>query len=335
MRKIAIFIVVATLSLAGWYFFSLRPVDPADDARRPVTISKGLSVSGIAGLLEEKGVIRSARAFSLYARIHGDQSALQAGDFILHPSMSVPEVIDALRRGFSEEVKITIPEGYTVKDIDELLTKKELTQPGEFVTCVQTCDLGEFAFLPTATKNLAPRGGHLEGYLFPDTYYVVREGVTPKSFLVRLLGTFRTRVVDGFAVDLKDAKRSLHEIVTMASLIEEETRTDDERPVVAGILWKRLDAKQGLGVDATVRYILEKPSAAITAKDLDVDSPYNLRKYRGLPPGPIANPGLSSIKAALHPEDSPYWYYLHGNDGVIHYAETNDEHNKNKALYLR
>src|SRR3989338_4814590 len=189
VKKLLFILVLIFVAVFGWYTYSLRPVDAADSARRPVTITKGLSVSGIAALLEEKGVIRSARAFSLFARLHGAQTSLQAGDFVLHPSMSVPEVIDALRRGFSEEVKITIPEGYTVKDIDDLLTKKELTQPGEFVTCAQTCDLGEFAFLPVAAKGLAPRGGHLEGYLFPDTYYVVRDGFTSKSFLVRLLGT--------------------------------------------------------------------------------------------------------------------------------------------------
>jgi UPF0755 protein len=291
-----------------------------------------MSVGDVASILEDKGVIRSARAFSLYARFHG--STVQAGDFILQPSLTIEEIFATLSKGFSEEVKITIPEGYTVKDIDALLVKLGLTKDGEFLACAQTCNLTGFSFLPQGAA-LAKRGGKVEGYLFPDTYFVVRDGFTPEKFLIRLLGNFRKRVIDGLADDLRKSSRSLTQIVTMASLIEEESRNNEERPVVAGILWKRFDANQGLGVDATVRYIVDKPTAAITLKDLDIDSPYNLRKYRGLPPGPIANAGIDSIKAALTPRASAYWYYLHDSKGVIHYAETNDQHNRNKALYLQ
>ena len=333
MKKLLIFVIFLVVLGYAWYAFSLRPVDPGSDVRRSVSIEKGMSVQSIAELLEAKDIIRSARAFTIYARLHGDQSLLQAGDFILRASMNVPEVIDTLKKGFSEEVTITIPEGFTVKDIDVLLTEKELIMAGEFTTCAQSCDLTGFGFLAQGA-DLAKRGGRVEGYLFPDTYFVIRDGFTAEKFMLRLLGTFRTRVIDGLAEDLKTSKRSLHEVITMASLVEEETRTDDERTMVSGILWKRFDAAQGLGVDATVRYILDKPTAAITVKDLDIDSPYNLRKYRGLPPGPIANAGIESIKASLHPEGSEYWYYLHDAKGVIHYAKTNDEHNQNKAVYL-
>ena len=120
----------------------------------------------------------------------------------------------------------------------------------------------------------------------------------------------------------------------MASLIERETRTAEERPIISGILWKRFDAERGLDVDATVRFVLGKATGALTKEDLEVDSAYNTRRRRGLPPGPIANPGLASLEAALHPEDSTYWYYLHGKKGEIHYSETNDEHNEKKEKYL-
>jgi UPF0755 protein len=142
-------------------------------------------------------------------------------------------------------------------------------------------------------------------------------------------------VEKGYSADFANVTRPMHQVITMASLIEEETKTDAERATVAGILWKRFDAKTGLGVDAAVRYILEKPKGVLTASDLNVQSDYNLRKYRGLPPGPIANPGLKSIEAALHPKDSEYWYYLHDKQGVIHYAVTNDEQNVNRAKYLQ
>lgn len=332
------------MSVTGWYFWSLRPVDANDHTAHPVTIAVGLAVSDIAHVLEAKGIIRSAFAFSLYARFHGSQAALQAGEFILEPAMAVPDVIIALQKAKPIEASVTIPEGFTVSDIDALLAKKGLIDAGVFTRCAQTCDFSGYSFLPTGAampagrslgEGRAKRGGRVEGYLFPDTYSVFTSNFDTEKFLKRLLETFRTRVVSGLERDFASSKRSLHEIITMASLIEEETKADEERSVVSGILWKRFEAKQGLGVDATVRYILEKPTSAITTADLDVDSPYNLRKYRGLPPGAIANPGLESIKAALHPVTSQYWYYLHGKDGVIRYAVTNDEHNRNKAQYLR
>ena len=176
--------------------------------------------------------------------------------------------------------------------------------------------------------------GRLEGYLFPDTYYVDPNEFVAKFFLERMLGTFRDRVMNGLNDDLVLSKRSLGDIIIMASLIEREAANDIERPVIAGILWKRFDAKQGLAVDATIRYVLGKETEPLTKKDLEIDSRYNTRKYAGLPPGPIASPGLASIRAALHPEESLYWYYLHGSGGLIHYAETNDAHNVNKAKYL-
>lgn len=333
-RKVLITIATIVLLSFAWYKSSLRPVDSGDKANVSVQIPTGASVSAIASLLEGKDLIRSSSAFKLYARLHGKQSSLKAGSFILQRSESVPDIIATLTRGFSEETALTIPEGYTVKDIDALLADKGFTKPGAILACAKVCDFSAYAFLPKVAKP-ADRAGKVEGYLFPDTYFVVKDTLTPESFLKRLLDTFQKRVVVGLAADLKQSGRSLSDIMTMASLIEEETRTDEERPTVAGILWKRYDAKIGLGVDASVRYVLNKPTAAITKSDLDIDSPYNLRKYRGLPPTPIANPGIESIKAALHPVASDYLFYLHGTDGKIHYAKTNDEHNENRAKYLR
>ncbi|TSC58098.1 MAG: UPF0755 protein [Candidatus Peregrinibacteria bacterium Greene0416_19] len=333
-RPLAIAALAILVLAVIWYKWELRPVDADDQVGMAVQIPSGSSVRSIAAILTDKHLVRSRLTFTLYARIHRVQGEMKAGGFFLRPSMSTPEIITVLRRGFSEASVVTIPEGYTVKDIDRLLSERGLTKPGEVLTCARTCDVSSFAFLPSAA-GWATRAGKAEGYLFPDTYFVVQEQMTAQSFLERMLGNFRTRVVKGLADDLKASKRSLTDIVTMASLIEEETRTDEERPLVAGILWKRFDRTIGLQVDAAVRYILEKPKGSITQEDLQLNSPYNLRKYRGLPPGPIANPGLASIKAALHPKDNPYYYYLHGTDGAIHYAVTNDEHNENRRKYLR
>lgn len=332
---IGVFALVAWSGWRLWYALALRAVDGDDVSRVSVTIPTGASTVSIAETLEEKNLIRSPRAFVSYAKGEGKAATLQAGTFVLQRSMTTAEIVDALTTGRTQEMSVTIPEGYTVQDIDALLAGKGLAAEGAIVACATDCAFEGYDFLPAASGSQAPRGGRLEGYLYPDTYFVPSEGVDPEAFLARMLDAFRTRVIDAKAGDIEASGHSLHEVVTMASLIEEETRTDDERAIVSGILWKRISEGIGLYVDASNRYILSKPTAAITAADLAMDSPYNLRLYRGLPPGPIANPSMASIEAALNPEESPYYYYLHGTDGLIRYAVTNDEHNLNKARYLR
>lgn len=334
---VALGTLVAFVAVFFWYQWVLRPIDPTSDVREVIQIPSGASVADIGVLLEGKGIIRSGFAFTLYVRSKGKEKELKAGSVLLYPSQSIPQVVDVLRTGIAQEAVITIPEGFTVKGIDALLAEKGLIESGEVLRCAKECDFSSFGFLPVPSPLPSPagRGENVEGYLFPDTYFVVRDEFVPKFFLERLLSTFRKHVIDQFGEEIQKSGRSLHEVVTMASLIEEETRAEEERPIVSGILWKRFDDSRGLDVDAATRYILEKPTGKLTAKDLNVNSPYNTRKFRGLPPGPIANPGLASIRATLHPKDSPYWYYLHGKDGEIHYAETNEEHNVNKYKYLR
>lgn len=310
----------------AWYRVRLLPVPIESEAPVTVTIPEGTSVRRIGELLAEKELIRSPWAFRIRTRARGLQNRMQAGSFLLNSSMTVDAIIDAITGGTPLQMKITIPEGFTVEDIDRLVAAKGLAATGAILACAKTCDFSSLGFLPS--KNV-------EGYLFPDTYFVSAHDFAPKAFLTRLLETFRKRVIEALDSDVKESKRSWADTVTMASLIEEETRTTGERPIVSGILWKRFDAHSGLDVDAALRYIVDKPTAPLTKQDLALNSPYNLRRYRGLPPSAIANPGLESIRAAIHPQESPYWYYLHDAKGEIHYALTNDEHNVHKAQYLR
>ncbi|MDD5623523.1 MAG: endolytic transglycosylase MltG [Candidatus Peribacteraceae bacterium] len=338
MKKFLLFLLVVCAGAILWYKWELKAVGAPSDAEKKVPmmvrIEEGASVAEIADLLGEKDLIRSSLALRLYTRFHGMQADLKAGKFVFSRTMTVPEIVEVLRTGKSQQVIVTIPEGATLLDIERLLVEKGVTESGSLVSCAQTCDFSSFEFLPQA-EGLAARGGKLEGYLFPDTYYVDAGDFVSKFFLERLLTTFRHRVLDPYGEEIQKSERSLQDLMTMASLVEEETRTEEERPIVAGILWKRHDEGMGLGVDATVRYILDKPTGALTVSDLNVASPYNTRKFRGLPPGPIANPGLQSILAALRPSSSKYWYYLHDKKGVVHYAETNEEHNLNRMRYLQ
>ncbi|MFH1444364.1 MAG: endolytic transglycosylase MltG [Candidatus Peregrinibacteria bacterium] len=332
MKKLFLFILGLCIVSYMWYQHELSPLGGTNAVR--LTVEQGMTVEQVGALLAQKGLIRSPLAFKTYMKLKGAQTQVQAGTFIFRPSMRIEEIAQVLRTGKSEEVALTIPEGWTVQDIDTLLARKGLAASGAVLDCLTRCDFSSFDFLP-AVSGLAERGGRLEGYLFPETYFVDESQFVPKFFLERLLGTFRTRVIQKEGDAIAASGHSLHEIVTMASLVEAETRTDDERPIVAGILWKRFEAGMPLGVDATVRYIVEKSTEPITQSDLETKSPYNTRKFRGLPPGPIESPGLASILAALKPQESPYWYYLHDSKGLIHYASTNEEHNENKRRYLR
>lgn len=331
----AILCAVALIGIGGWYKFSLLPMQAFSQMRTEFEVTEGSSVRQIAAMLYRKKLIRSVSAFVLYVRLHKLDSSLQAGRFLLRPSDSIEDIVSILQSGKAAEIAITIPEGFTVADIDTLLAQSGLSSTGAILACAQQCDFASFNFLPEQNADLAQRGGKIEGYLFPDTYYVPVNDFVPKFFLERLLSQFRKQVVTGLESELAASQHSLHEIITMASLLEEESRHGDERRMVAGILWKRLQHGVSLGVDATVRYVTGKNSDQILRSDLDIDSPYNTRKFTGLPPGPIASPGLESIRASLQPIDSEYWYYLHDRAGAIHYSKTNDEHNLARQRHLQ
>jgi UPF0755 protein len=225
-------------------------------------------------------------------------------------------------------MSIRILEGQTLKDIGMQLIKNKLTTEEEFASCVKNfCELRDsFDFLSDAPS--------LEGYIFPDTYFIEKTNFTLQSFMKQALRNFEKKVATGLAEDIAQSKKSFKDMVIMASIIEKESRPRDNQSIVSGILWKRLENNVQLAVDATNRYIKEDPLAPLTMKELQSSSPYNTRRVKGLPPTAISNPGLTSIKAALTPKDSPYWYYLHDSSGVIHYSTSESQHNKAKALYI-
>lgn len=297
-----------------------------------IEVASGEDLQSIAETLKEHGLIRSTILFRMYLKSRGIDRDMKSGTFLIVPGSTFATLSDLLIGLGVHETVVTIPEGYTIAQVDALLTEMGLIADGELLHCARTCDFLSFAFLPPSYSG--GHGGWIEGYIFPDTYFVSAADFVPKFFLERLLSTFQKKITEGLSDDLAESKRSLHELVTMASLIERETRSDEERPIVSGILWKRFDAERGLDVDASVRYGLQKLSGPLTKEDLQNRNAYNTRRHVGLPPGPIASPGLESLKAALEPKATEYWYYLHGEDGKIHYAESNEEHNSNKAKYL-
>ncbi|MEK7502885.1 MAG: endolytic transglycosylase MltG [Patescibacteria group bacterium] len=209
------------------------------------------------------------------------------------------------------EITITIPEGYTASQMAELFEQNSLFSKEEFL-------------------NFA---GREEGYLFPDTYKFFKK-TTPQKVAEKMKNNFDIKVAE-FLPEISRQKKSLDDIVIMASIIEKEVHNPEDRKIVSGILWKRIDKGIGLQVDASLTYILGKASAELTQDDLKMDSPYNTYKYKGLPKGPISNPGKEAIEAAVFPQTSPYLFYLSDKDGITRYAKNFEEHKNNKFKYLQ
>jgi UPF0755 protein len=318
--------VVAIFLLYGGYSSAIRyALNPSGSNRITVSVPEGATGSDVAELLYEKGLIKSVSAFNFYLRQNAMSDQLKAGRFVLQESYDMPKIVEILASGKSTEFALTLLEGWTAKQIAEKLEAEELSMADDFMKCLNECEF-DFDFLPD---------GYLEGYLYPDTYFVNLGSYSDEAFISRLITTFKNKLSDEDWEAVNASARDFEDIMIMASIVEREERNDEERPTVAGILWNRLDSGTGLYADATVLYGLGRTSGGLSAADLESDSPYNTRKFAGLPPTPISNPSITSIRAALYPADTDYWYYLHDSDGVIHYAKTLDEHNVNKARYIR
>ncbi|NJP03931.1 endolytic transglycosylase MltG [Candidatus Gracilibacteria bacterium] len=314
--------MVACLYGGSRLYFSWTRPNSDSETRVSVEIPKGASLSKIAHILEDKEIIRDAWSFEMYSRWNKLATAYQAGDYIFLRNLTFPEVADQLQNGKSEEIRVTIPEGSTIAQIDEILARKNLIVAGEFTRCTTYCDLGF-------------RISSLEGYLFPSTYFVNPNTFSSKNFVQRLYNTFQSQL-NPLRKDLQQSGRTLNEVVIVASMIEREAFGDslDEKKKIANVIWKRYDEGIHLGIDATTRYELNRWKGALYAEDFESDSPYNTRRKLGLPPTAISNPGIESIKAAVYPEDTEYYYYLHDSKGQIHFGRTLEEHNENKRLYI-
>ncbi len=296
----------------------------------PFKVEEGLSATTIAKNLEKSGLITSSWAFLRHLDKQEGNPKLMAGKFVIQKGAKIDDVLNILTGKKQFLISITIPEGFTAKQIDKLLVKNKLITEGEFSDCIYkdgVCNLN--------IKNLDITPYNYEGFLFPATYYVSPIDFDVESFAQRLVDNLVSRMPPEWFPELAKKNISFYELIIMASMIEREAINDDERPIIAGILWKRLNNGWALGVDATSRYIQNNWTDELTKSDFEVNSRYNTRKFTGLPPGAISNPSINSIKAALYPTKTEYWYYLHDPTGQIHYAKTNEEHNKNKSIFLR
>lgn len=296
------------------------------------TVESGQGAKSVWGQLVEQGYFK--RTFPLrYTAWRQDAAAsLKAGTYQLEVGESAHDVVARMAAGdvVLDEFSVTFPEGFTTQQIAARTSAKGIgTEESFLAAATPTAFVEKFPFLSSI-----PAGRSLEGYLFPDTYKVFEDD-TPADVIERMLANFSQKVPSQLQADIAQSGRSLDDIIIMASIIEREVIHDEDMALISGILWKRIENGEGLYADATIRYALNKWDGALTVQDLAVDSPYNSRKYRGLPPGPISNPGIRAIMAALHPQASEYYYYLSTPSGETIFSKTNEEHNLNKAKYLR
>ena len=343
-------LVVLILILFGFWFYQqiYTPLNPENKKEIVFNIEKGESLADISSNLKASGLIKSEFLFKLTAVIKRTQAKLQAGIYSLSPSMSISKILEKLNSGETIKDKITIIEGWDLRDIGWYFENRGMFQAEELFEIVgfpandysKNQDLPlpkdfsqQFKFLKEI-RQLADKNVSLEGYLFPDTYEV-KKGESLESIIKKMLKNFDQKVTEELKEEIKAQNKSLYQVLIMASLLEKEVKSCQDRQIAAGILWKRLEAGWPLQVDATISYIVGKGSLNLTKKDLKIDSPYNTYKYYGLPLGPICNPGLESIKAAINYEQSDFWYYLTTPDGKTEFSKTLEEHNIKRFKYLK
>jgi UPF0755 protein len=290
-----------------------------------VEIPQGSSFSQVARLLQENHVIVDERIFTWMARLTGNDRKIIPGEYELHEGMRPTEILSQLVNGRVLYHSIMIPEGFTLAQIGNVLAKKELADKAEFIRLAH-----EQEFIRHLQLNVPS----LEGYLFPDTYFFVRHTETEK-----IIQTLVNRLWKVFTPDLqrraKELNMSVQEVLTLASVIEKETAISQERPLVSGVFHNRLQRNMPLQSDPTVIYALETFDGDLRKRDLAIDSPYNTYRVRGLPPGPIGNPGEAAIHAALYPTRTNFVYFVSRNDGSHHFSATLAEHNKAVEKYQR
>lgn len=336
MKKLSVVFMlllsVLFIFLFGIYFWWVNASSAISSTKQEKSflIKRGQDAQNIGQELYKQGFIKSPLAFKVYVQLKGLSEKIPSGEYMLSPSYTLPEVVSILLKG-PVQIWVSIPEGLRREEIAQrLINALEIPKKDseEF--------RGEFLRL-TQGK---------EGYLFPDTY-LFPKNVTPHKVVNVMEVNFEKRVTKEMRSDIEKQGRTLEQVIVLASIVERETKTDKERPVVAGLLLARLKEGFLLQADASLQYGLanlqcKKASDCanwwpkVTRSDYtNLQSPYNVYKYQGLPPTPICNPGLSAIKAVIYPEETEYRYYIHDANGKIHFAKTLKEHNENVSRYLR
>ena len=337
MKRLLLWVVVVILLAVGgglaWLILQVNtPYKAYAAPEQFVEVPAGSGVSSIGRRLVDAGVVRDAVSFRYAVWLIGGARTLKAGEYRFDRPMSPQDVARKIARGEVYLRQITFREGLSIRDMAALFETEGFGPRQSFVAAASRSDL---------IRTVDPAAADLEGYLFPDTYALPRRG-TAEMLVEMMVSRFQKQVGANLPQRAAAAGMSVHDAVTLASIVEKETGKPEERPLVAAVYANRLKIGMGLQCDPTVIYALQRAGRDIknlTREDLQYDSPYNTYRYAGLPPGPIASPGKASLDAALQPAPVPYLYFVSRNDGSHAFATTLDEHNKNvfrwQVLYWR
>lgn len=320
-KKVAIiffglcFLIIVFLVM-GLGLFYLSPAEKGG-ADQVIIVKEGLSLTEVARELERRKIITNKTLFMLWARLMGYSRKIKAGEYRLSPDMSPIGILEKLTRGAIITHPVTIPEGFTREQIAGLLKLEGLVSKKEFLSLTED---------PAILKQYGVPGPTLEGYLYPDTYQFAR-GISAETAIDAMVQQF-WQMAGPWGERAREVGMNMNEVVILASIVEKETGRPQERPAIASVFSNRLKRGMRLESDPTVIYGLKDFDGNLTRKDLSTPTPYNTYVIRGLPPGPIANPGLEAIKAVLYPAKSEYLYFVSKNDGTHYFSRTLSEHNK-------
>ena len=321
LRYILILIIVGVLIIAGGLgaIYLVPNTFAQDDGTQVLVIEKGQTGTEITDMLYERGLIRSTQGFKLWLYLSGTNDKLQTGHYQIPNKVTVRELISLLQEGHVESIRVTIPEGYTVGDIAIVLEKNQIMKAKDFLAEAKT-------FVPYPyMKGTRPATYPVEGFLFPSTYEIP-VGATPREVIQMMADEMNRYLTPAVKKQIQAQHMSIHDFVTLASIVERESLFDADRPTIAGVFKKRLAHGIPLQSDATISYVLGYAKEDVTIGDTQLQSPYNTYVSKGLPPGPIANPGKKALDAVLHSEDTDYLYFVADKDGHNHFSKTYEEH---------
>lgn len=295
------------------------PAAQATETKIYLRVAPGMSSKAIGAELEKHGVIESPWKFWFVAKINGYDNQIKTGTYEFHPGMEPRDVLQKLVNGETTRIKFTIPEGYRIRDIAKRLAGEGIVDEQEFLKKAETYRPYDYI-----EKNDDATYA-CEGFLFPDTYEL-RSDFDTDTILKEMSSDFDQRLTPRLRARAKELDLSIYELVTFASLVEKEVRYDEDRPIVAQVFWKRLKIGMPLQSDTTFQYLRDDPKEDLSLADTEVDSPYNTYQHEGLPPGPIASPGMAAIEAVLYPADTDYLYFVADREGHNHYSKTYADH---------
>ncbi|MCD8181152.1 MAG: endolytic transglycosylase MltG [Firmicutes bacterium] len=311
-------VIVICLAAAGIILKDSLGVS-VEEGSRAIEVAEGDGTSAVAETLRNEGIIKYPLVFKIQSKLGGYDGSFQPGAAVIEDGMSYNEILDLIITPNRDTVRVTIPEGYEVKQIAETLEEEGIVSAEDFYAALNPEDY-DYDFL----QNLPQRDGAMEGYLFPATYEL-RYGMSAHDIIDLMLAAFDTNFKDEYYTRAQELGMTVDEVIIMASIVEREAG-DGEKAKVAGVFYNRRNSGMKFQSCATVQYILGERKAVLSVADTQIDSPYNTYLYAGFPIGPICNPGIESIEAALYPEDTDAYYFVLGKDGEHIFSATYEEH---------